>query len=185
MAAIDIVIELDNELEYVRKRLGNLQKKAPMVIRTAINKTAREAKKQDERITKKLYTSKSDINSLQFTKATTANLTAILKDKGANISMSHFRNYAGKRGVSAVINTSHGRKKLSKYGNPAFFNALANGGNGIAVRVSKSRLPIEKMASISSPVMHGNDQTWGTIDEETRQKLHENIEKELERILGQ
>lgn len=178
MAVIQLCVELDDELKYVRERLGDLYKKAPMVIRSAINKTAKEAKQKDERITKRMYTAKSDINSLQFTKATTANLQAILKDKGANISMTHFNNYNGKRGISAIINTSHGRKKLGKYGNPAFYY------NTIFARTTKSRLPIEKMASISSPVMHGNNQTWGTIEAETLQKLHENIEKELERILG-
>lgn len=178
MAVIEILIDIDKELEYARKRLGDLQKKAPMVVRTAINKTAKEAKTKDERITKQTYTAKGDIHSLQFKKATTANLQAILKDKGANISMTHFNHYAGKNKVSAVINTKHGRKTLGKYGNKAFF------WNTIFVRSGSSRLPIEKMASISSPVMHGNDGTWGTIEPEIHQKLHEYVEKEIERILG-
>lgn len=184
MSAVNVYIDIDIELEYARQRLGDLQRKAPMVIRTAINKTAKEAKKTDERITKKTYTAKGDIHSLQFQKATTANLQAILKDRGANISMTHFSHYAGKNKVSAVINTKHGRKTLGKYGNKAFYNSLANGGSGIAVRIGKSRTPIEKMASISSPVMHGNDGTWGTVEPEIRQKLHEYVEKEIERILG-
>ena len=184
MAAIEILINLDSELEYVRQRLGDLQKKAPMVIRNAINKTAKEAKTKDERITKQTYTAKGDIHSLQFQKATVGNLWAVLRDSGANISMTHFNHYAGKSKVSAIINTKHGRQTLGKYGNLAFYNSLAKGGSGIAVRLGKSRVPIEKMASISSPVMHGNDETWGTIEDETLHKLHDNIEKELERILG-
>lgn len=186
MATIVLAVDVDKEMEYVRRRLGELQKKAPMVVRTAINKTAKEIKTKNERITKRMYTAKSDIHSLQFTKATTANLTAILKDKGANISMTHFNYYAGKRvGISAIINTSHGRKKIGKYGNLAFFaTGLRNGGATILVRKSSSRLPLEKMASISSPVMHGNEQTWGTMEDEALKNLHDNIEKELERILG-
>lgn len=178
MAAIEILINLDSELEYVRQRLGDLQKKAPMVIRNAINKTAKEAKTKDEKITKQTYTAKGDIHSLQFQKATVGNLWAVLRDSGANISMTHFNHYAGKSKVSAIINTKHGRRTLGKYGNLAFF------WNTIFVRQSSSRLPIEKMASISSPVMHGNDGTWGTIEDETLHKLHDNIEKEIERILG-
>lgn len=185
MSAINVFIDIDSELEYAMKRLGDLQKKAPMVIRTAINKTAKEAKKTDERITKKTYTAKGDIHSLQFQKATTANLQAILKDRGANISMTHFSHYIGKNKVSAIINTNNGRKTLGKYSHPAFYNSLSNGGSGIAIRLGKNRTPIEKMASISSPVMHGNDGTWGTIEPGIRQKLHENVEKEIERILGQ
>ena len=184
MALVEIMIELDDELEYVRQRLGDMQKRAPMVIRTAINKTAKAAKKQDDSLTKRTYTAKGDIHALKMTSASVGNLTAILRDSGSNISMTHFNHYAGKGRVSAVINTTHGRRTLGKYGNKAFSNGLANGGSGIAVRLGKSRLPIEKMASISSPVMHGNDGTWGTIEPEVRQMLHENIEKELERILG-
>lgn len=176
---IEIFVEdIANAVEYARKRLGDLQKKAPVVVRNAINKTAKEAKKKDERITKQTYTAKSDIHSLEFKKATTGNLQAVLKDKGANVSMTHFKHYSGKKTISAIINVKHGRKTLGKYGNKAFYY------NTIFVRKGKSRLPIEKMASISSPVMHGNDQTWGTIEDETLQKLYENIEKEIERILG-
>jgi hypothetical protein len=175
---IEVYIDLNEALEYVQRRLGDLQKKAPMVIRTAINKTAKEAKKKDERITKKMYTSKSDINSLNFIKATTGNLEAILEDRGENISMTHFNHYVGKRGISAVINTTHGRQTVAKYGNKAFM------GDTIFVRRRSTRFPIDKMASISSPVMHGNPQTFGTMEDETLQKLYENIEKELERILG-
>lgn len=116
-----VLVEVDEALQYARQKLGAMQKKAPQAVRTALNKTAREAKKQDERITKQTYTAKGDIHSLQFKKATTANLQAILKDKGSNISMSHFRTYVGKKRISAVINTKHGRRNLGKYGNKAFF----------------------------------------------------------------
>lgn len=175
---VEILIEIDEAVEYARKYLGDLSKKAPIAVRTAINKTAREAKKQDERITKQTYTAKGDIHALQFTKATTGNLTAILKDNGANISLSHFSYYEKKNGISAIINTKHGRKSIGKYGNKAFF------WNTIFVRESKDRLPIEKMSSISSPVMHGNDETWGTIEGDVRAKLYENLDKEIERILN-
>lgn len=199
MSVIEIYTSADDSMNEIRRRLGNMQKKAPLALRSALNKTAKEAKKQDERLTKRTYTAKSDIHSLQFEKATTGNLTAILRDKGANISIAHFTHYAGKRGVSAIINTTHGRKKISKYGNPAWFNVLEKGGNGIAVRIpgvqaqkgrrktmklSKHSEAVEKLYSISSPVMHGNDQTWGTIEDATHQKLHENTAKEIERILG-
>ena len=179
--------DIGNAVEYARKRLGDLQKKAPLVVRNALNKTAKEAKTKDERITKQTYTAKSDIHSLEFKKATTGNLQAVLKDKGANISMTHFKHYAGKRTVSVIINTKNGRKRLGKppiVKNNREHPRLAFYYNTIFVRSGISRLPIEKMASISSPVMHGNDQTWGTIEDETLQKLYENIEKEIERILG-
>ncbi len=174
-----LVLEITTNADYVAQRLGQMSKKAPMVIRGGINDTAKQAKKQDESITKKMYTDKGDINSLKYTAATTGNLTAWLRDSGTNVSMTHYNHYTGKRvGASAIINTSHGRKTLKKYGNKAFAVSF-----GIAVRKTKSRLPIEKMASISSPVQHGNEQTWGSIKDEVRQRLNDNIAKRLEAVL--
>lgn len=188
MALVDIYVDLEAEgYQYVFATLGKLSKQARIAVRRAVNETAKDAKKQDDRLTKRTYTAKGDIHALKMTRASVGNLTAILRDSGSNISMTHFNHYAGKGRVSAVINRTHGRRTLGKYGNPAFFGKIGHGkntGTGIAVRLGKSRTPIEKMASISSPVMHGNDGTWGTIEPEVRQMLHENVEKELERILG-
>nr|DAW23809.1 MAG TPA: minor tail protein Z [Caudoviricetes sp.] len=175
---LEITVLTDELLEYARQRLGEMHKKAPMAVRTAINKTAKEAKKKNDKLTKSRYTAKGDINALQFTKATTSNLRAILKDKGKNISITHFKNYTGKSFISTIINNQNGRKRLNKYGNKAFFY------NTIFVREGKSRLPIQKMMSISSPVMHGNKGTWGEMDDETLQKLFENVGKEVERMLN-
>lgn len=178
-----MVINVDVNADYVMTQLGKMQKKAPMVIRSAVNDTAKDAKKQNDKLTKRTYTAKGSINPLKYTAATVGNLTAVLRDRGRNISISHFSTYAGKRAVTAVINRNHGRQIIGKYGNKAFSNDLANGGSGIAVRVSASRLPIEKMASISSPVMHGNKQTWGTIEDAVHQSLYRNIQKRLEGVI--
>lgn len=183
MNAIEIFIDLDSELEYIRKELGELRRRAPIVLRTAINRTAAEAKKRDEKITRQTYTAKNDINKLEQKKATTANLQAVLSDKGKNISLRRFTHYAGKSKLTAIINARRGRKTIGKYGNPAFANILARGGSGIAVRYNKTRLPIEKLSSISSPVMHGNKNTWGKIEPDIKALLHENVKKELERVL--
>ncbi len=188
MAAIDIFIDLDRELEYIRKELGDLHRRAPVVLRTAINKTAAEAKKRDDRITGQTYTAKRDINRLEHKKATTANLQAILSDKGENISMTHFKYRAGKRGISVLINKTHGYKKVEKHDNPAFYAMKKEKGGKvgkfIAVRYGKQRLPIEKLLSISSPVMHGNKNTWGKIEPDIEALLHKNVRKELERVLS-
>ena len=176
---VEILIDIDEALDYARQKLGSLQKKAPMAVRTAINNTAREAKKQNEKITKKTYTAKGDIHALQLKKATTGNLQAILKDKGANVSVAHFKTYAGKTRVSAIINKTHGRRVLGKYGNKAFI-----WDNLVMVRKGKSRLPIEKLMSISSPVMHGNKNTWGQMEDEVKQKMYKNLDKQIAKMLG-
>ena len=52
------------------------------------------------------------------------------------------------------------------------------------VRKGKSRLPIEKLMSISSPVMHGNKNTWGQMEDEVKQKLYKNLDKQIAKMLG-
>ena len=61
-----VLVEVDEALQYARQKLVAMQKKAPQAVRTALNKTAREAKKQDERITKQTYTAKGVAASLKL-----------------------------------------------------------------------------------------------------------------------
>ena len=179
---IEVLINMDEALDYARNRLGDLQKKANMAVRTAINKSAKEIKKHDEKITKKTYTDKNDINDLQFKKATTGNLQAILKDKGRNISLTHFSHYPGWLFYAAVKKSE---KDVWKYGNPAFtVKSPKLKTIGPFVRKSKNRFPIEKLSSISSPVQHGNPSIWAQVEPNSKEILYKYLDKEIERILS-
>ena len=179
---VELLIDIDEMLDYARSHLGDMYKKAPMAVRTAINKTAKEIKKLDEKITKKTYTDKADINDLEFKKATTANLQAILKDKGKNVSLTHFTHYAGTLFYATVKKSE---KDIWKYGNPAFLiKSPQLNTTGPFVRKGKSRLPIQKLASISSPVQHGNPEIWKQVEPDAKKVIYDNLNKEIERILS-
>lgn len=179
----NVLIEIDalEAVEYVKSRIDGISdSRARMAVRTAINNAAKEIKKLDEKTAKQVYTDKSELKALKFQRATTANLTAILRDSGSAVSMEKFSIYRGKRvGVTAVINRNRGRKNIGKFGNKAFFN-----GGKVRVRKTNKRFPLETMHSLSSPSAHGSPDVWGKIEGTARQKLYENLEKEISRLLG-
>ena len=178
---VEIVIDTEEALRYAREKLGALQGgKARMAVRNAINKTAKEVKKIDERAAKRTFTDKSDLNALEFQKATTANLEALLKDKGGSVSITHFTWRNGIRGVTALINRNNGYKKMTLNGNSAFYNGIS-----VFVREGPERLPIKKVKSLSSPSAHGAPDVWQKETEQQGQELfYENLENEIVRILN-
>ena len=118
------------------------------------------------------------MHSLNFTKATTGNLQAVLRDKGANVPISHFNTYIGKKTVSSIINITHGRKKMiNAAGNKAFL------WKSIVWRQGKERFPLQKVMSISSPVSHGNHDVWVQVKGLTQQDLYVFLDEEIEKVL--
>ena len=208
---VEILIDIDDIEKYTYSRLGLLHKKAGAeIIKAAINKTAKEAKKLDERKAKQIYTAKKNINSLKLSRATTSNLEAVLRDRGKNIGIAKYTHYARKKaGISAVINKTHGRKTITKYGNKAFTAEMSSGHEGVFVRVpgtvmqhSKSRYQkkgtnpeairtgstkhnemLEELKSISSPVIHGNDNVWLALEPQVKEMLFNNLREEVESYL--
>ena len=204
MSNINIVINTDEAVEYAKQRLGEMQAKAPQAVRTALNKASKEIKKSDEKTAKSTYTDSGDLNALEMDKASVGNLEVKLKDKGKAVPMTHFKPRIGVRGVTATINKNRGSiKVVNKYGNKGFFPGrikgkkygryskkkvtagfLKNGGATIVGRKSASRIPIEKIYSLSSPSAHGSPDVWNKVQPEGENFLYEHIEKEIERILG-
>ena len=184
----EIFIDTAEAEEYVRRKLGDIKgSKVRMAIRNAINKTAKEIKKQDERAAKRTFTDKNDLNDFDFKKATTANLEALLKDHGGSVALTHFKWRDGKTVISALINRNRGYKKMIFNGNKAFYNAALNhGGTTIVVRAGAERYPLKKVKSLSSPSAHGAPDVieQGNIQQIGETKFYQNLEKEIERILG-
>ena len=188
MAARSVIhIERDAEaaVAYVKERLGAISdSRARMAVRTAINRTAREVKKTDERAAKRTFTDKGDLNALTVEKATTANLEAVLRDRGGSVSLHHFKVRHGVTVVSALINKNRGYKQITKYGNKVFINDAFVPGV-VFVRKTKNRLPIEGVKSLSSPSAHGAPDVW---EKETRgrgeQVFAQYLETEILKLMG-
>lgn len=181
MAEIVIEIDAQEAIAYVKDRLGGISdSRARMAVRTAINHTAQKLKKIDERNAKKTFTDKSDLNELDFQKATTANLEAVLRDKGLAVPLPRFTVREGKTLISALINRNHGYKKMIFNGNKAFMKS-----NGmIAVRVGKERFPIKSIYSLSSPSAHGAPDVFGEgVQAQGMEMFMEYLEAEISKIM--
>lgn len=201
---LDCTVDMDEMMRYAEKALGELKAKAPMAVRTAINSAARNAKKLDEKTAKATYTDKDKLNTLKFTKATVQNLTAILEDKGENVSMTHFKYRMGKKRVSVLINKKHGYRNL--FGNPDHRGPfettnLLNDGSGMMVRVpgeymskhikrsrknennTKHTEALKKLHSISSPVQHGNPEIWDIeVMPVTEKDIYNELDEQINKI---
>lgn len=183
--AQNIVIEIDTDeaLAYAREKLGNIKEsRIRMAVRTAINHTARDAKKADEKAAKSIYTDKGDLHEFDFKRASVGDLMAELKDRGSAVPMDHFRVRAGKTITSALINKNRGYKGLYKYGNKAFVNP----GPSVRVRKTKARYPLETMHSLSSPSAHGSPDTQEAsgLEEIGTARFYEYLDEEISKILG-
>lgn len=182
----EIVIEIDAEeaVAYVKEKLGAISdSRARMAVRTAINHTAQKLKKTDERNAKKTFTDKSDLNELEFQKATTANLQAILKDRGSAVPLEHFTVRNGKTVVSALINRNHGYKKMIFNGNKAFINEKFVP-DVVFVRTGAARLPIKKIYSLSSPSAHGAPDVFGEdVQAQGLELFMQYLEAEISKIM--
>lgn len=199
---LDCAVNMDEMMCYAERALGKLKAKAPMAVRTAINRAARNAKKLDEKTAKATYTDKDKLNTLKLTKATVQNLTAILEDKGENVSMTHFKYRMGKKRVSVLINKRHGYKDLFEGAERKPFIAngtLDHGGSGMMVRVSgkymenmtsrksinktKHTEALKKLHSISSPVQHGNPEVWDIeVMQVTEKDIYDELNKQINKI---
>lgn len=202
---IEIVVNTDEALAYAKKRLGEMEKKAPQAVRTALNKAAKEIKKSDEKTAKRIYNDPGDLNTLEMDKASTSSLEVILHDSGGSVSITHFKPRVGSRGVTATINKNRGSQLIRhKSGNKGFFPGtingsrygqryrkknvtagyLRNGGATVVARTKASRLPIEKINSLSSPSAHGSPDVWNKVEPVGQKLLYKYLDEEIGRILS-
>ncbi len=183
--AQNVVIEIDTDeaLAYAREKLAGIKdSRIRMAVRTAINHTARDAKKADEKAAKSIYTDPGHLNEFAFKRASVGDLVAVLKDKGSAVRMDYFKVRAGKTVTSALINKNRGYKKLYKYGNKAFVNPPPR----VRVRLGKSRYPVETFYSLSSPSAHGSPDTQEAsgLEEIGTARFYEYLDEEISKILG-
>lgn len=184
-----IEFEFDqNTLAKIEKKLGSLKSEAPRALKNALNATARQARKDLATEARKTYTVKiGGFNSqMKIKNASTGNLVAIIKSRGANLELKKFSVYGGRKGalLSTLINRNNGRKTFR---NDAFVNNISKGGGHVAAayRQTRARLPIQKIYSLSVPSMIGNERdVYGVVEPNIMSNLQDNIDKQVSKILG-
>lgn len=181
-----VVVEIDDTLCYVEKRLGKLADKAPKVMCKSLNETAKWARREIAHDAQKTYTVKTGgfNKEMKIENARYSNLEATIKSEGAPIELFKFKYSAGKKTTKAQVLKSGTLKALEKSNLKAFVIKFRSGHRSIAQRLGRERLPIKVFFSNSIPVMLGNEErVYGIIEPQIEKKLNERVEYHIKKVL--
>nr|DAJ08299.1 MAG TPA: minor tail protein Z [Caudoviricetes sp.] len=194
----------ESTLKDIEKRLNGI-KKPQSVVKTAVNKTAKQAQKLLATKASKAYAGKaakrgSIMSSSSIAKGSAGKPIAVIKFRSSvhEIKEFHVSSLAvskttykknGKRGGRKVKgNVLKGKsKKLDN----AFVVQFKNGHVAVVSRVPGTQMKnnakkekIRKLLSPSYPVMIGGDKVYGETSKEIAEILNSEIEKVMDKALG-
>lgn len=178
-------VELDRTmLEDVQRRLGEMEKKAPNVISSALNRALTNVASNVSKEVRQDYNIKAaDIKStLEKTRASKANLSAIVRSRGNLIPLDRFK--VSPKKVSPKRKTPI-KIAVKKTGMKPLGGAFVADISGIKVfkRQSKKRLPIDRLFGPSVPQMLQNEGIRENINREGEDMFYRRLDHEINRIL--
>lgn len=188
-----IVLNLDTKnFTAVHKALKDVGEKAPRVLASATNDTAKDARKILAKKAQETYVIKTAKfnKSMNIKKATGRQPTAVIQVKGTANDLASFKSKPSKIGtptdiVKAKVVKENKMKALQKNGLKAFFVRYKSGHASIAERISAKRLPIKNLYSLSTPGMIGSEKrVYGILKPEIQELLMKNVEKQIEKQLA-
>ena len=117
-------------LNQVERELGGLKKKAPKVLRTAINDTARKARSRLAKEAQKTYAVKAvGFNRVMHIQmATNSNFVAIIRARGEKIPLGKFSYRKGTLGAERYYNPTLHKFQIGKGGTGASAKVLKRSG---------------------------------------------------------
>ena len=181
-----------SDLARIEKKLGSMKGEARKALRDAVNKTAVSARMKLQQAAQSRYTIKAGgfKSSANIAKATTGNLVATIKVKGAPPVLSAFYMTKPKSGIKAQVLTGSGLKAIiNSQGIKGFW---ANGGNvaGLpAQRKGKERFPLRVPYGPSLPkqfemVYDGRGLKSTPLKDEIEKLYHKYVDQQIERFLS-
>lgn len=197
-----IVFEV-NQSHYknIESVLGNMQKNNKMILKKAINATAKTARKKFANTAKEKYALKTAgfNKSMTVKNATVSRLEANILSKGEAIELgkfkaSPFRYATGNnrpKEVKAKVLTTSTMKALINGNTKAFVAKFRSGHIAIVERDSNKKMKsdpkkaaLRKLLSPSIPQMLGNEKrVYGIIEPEIEEILVQNIRAEVSKIM--
>lgn len=192
---IDINVN-EEQLHDIKKQLGNLKNKTPIVLYRALNRAAQKARTEMKKeVADKYYITQGNVlKTSRLSKASSGKLSAELISKGAPIALSKFRVSprhsvsCTKRGKPSPANYKAGIKKAGGLkplsGEPkAFFTTMKSGHEGVMERVSSRRLPLKQLYGPAVPTMIKNEEVMKRIQKEAGETLEKRMQAEINNIL--
>lgn len=205
-----ITVEVNHEdLAYVQRKLGGLREQAPKVLRDAVNKTARHARKRLAAKAQERYTVRNAgfNNHVRITNATPSRLYALLKVNGRTLTQPRFHTTRNtrRRGAQTEVIRGHGLKELvNREGNKAFFAKVATGDknvkhtasaqdkttNMVLQREGDDRYPMRSFHGSSVPKMlekvyDGRSITDPGLKREIEEMYRQNVDDAIGKALSQ
>ncbi len=177
------------DIARVQKKLGNLKSKAPIVIKNAINKTAKDARSEIASGLQAAYTVKiGGITSrIPIQYATAGNLVAILRSRDRTLTVPRFSYRGNKKGIGGAAAGADIVRSGIKPIQMDNIKAFKRGGL-IMQRRGPERLPVKVLRSNSVPKMvekvyKGERGLKGALDEPIKKSLHDNISAEIAKLI--
>lgn len=178
----------------VANRLGEMKRKTPQVLKTAVNNTAKRMReKMVEKAQEAYVVKKGRFNkAVTIKKATTRNLTAVIKATGKPMELIEFKtspakppsNHSRKSRTRARVYSSSQLKPLEKNGIKAFVTQFKSGHVAIVQRRTKKRLPVKTLFSTSVPKMVGNEEkVLKLIITDVHNAYGEEVRIQLEKVI--
>ena len=196
---INITVNTQKAVRYAEKELGEYAKKAPQVVRTAINNTAKDARKMLLERAKETYAVKNTAftgksgSAMQIKRATTSRMQAKLHSEGSPIDLFKFKS-SPSRYVTGDARPSSTRAKALRANSLkdlkvdtrwAFVARFKSGHITLAQRLGKERLPIKTLYSQSIPQMIGDEKrVYNIVSPEIEKLLYKNIQAGIAKIKG-
>lgn len=183
---IKTTVKVDRHLLHdVQKRLGTFSEKAPNAIANALNRAINTVAAHVSREVRKEYNIKAkDVKAtLRKVRASRANLSAMVSSRGEVVPLDRFK-------VSPKTVQPKRKKTIKvavkKTGLKPLLGAFVADIHGIKVfkRVTKHRLPIQRMFGPSIPQMLGNEEIRNKINREGKEMFERRLDHEINRILG-
>lgn len=194
----------EKDVRKIEYRLGGMSRKAPKVLRAAVNQTAKTARKDLAEEAQKTYTVKKGgfYKEMRIKYATGNNPTALITSQGGVIPLRDFKHSASGGRTRVQVKKDGSLEDLDAGGIMAFKNNIARKGQmrkretkkgkkgsavrhiAIAQRESGARLHIHEKFGPSIPSMLGNEKTtYGAVAPEIEKNLSENVEKQIRKVL--
>lgn len=181
------------ELKEIEKMLGEMQNRAPTVLKNAINRTTANVRKNmAAEVTKEYNIKIMDVRkTLDTKKATRSSLTAEVRSRSGVIALSKFKvtpnrvvTYRNGNPSPKVYKAAVKRGNTKTLSPNSFIAVMKSGHKGVFERASISSLPIKQLYGPSVPQMVSNEKVIAKIQREANETLRKRIDAEVNYLLG-
>lgn len=176
-------INLNVKVDYfeVYDKLNKIPQKTSSVLRSAVNKTARDARKLLSDKARQVYdTKKIKVAEMKLIRASKDNLTAHLKVDGNKRKLVEFRTRFTKKTTKARVLRSGSMTAIKEDNRWAF----RQGNNVMMRRIGEERYPVTLFSGLAVAQMIGSkERVYGELEPKVQELLLKNIEAAITKFL--